>query len=718
MYKRLTLLFIFVSTMSFAQVPVIFDTDIAPDFDDVGAMALLHAFADKGEAKILATISCNTFETTVPTLSVLNDYFRRSEIPIGITKGDFPNKSCNEKWAEFINAKYPHRLKTNPDAEDALALYRKTLMSQPDNSVTIITVGFFTNLANLLNSPPDNISSLSGRDLVKKKVKHLVSMAASLGKDGNGGNEFNVVVDAKASQKVFNEWPTPIILSGFQIGEKILTGIPLINNASITNSPVKDAFDVALKKNNQVEGRCSWDQTAVYVAVRGIEPYFTSRKISFDIKDDGKSVPVKGNKYTWLEFKETPEKIAKGIEELMEHQPGEKSAGAATSITKDVLKDKIKGGWAGQTIGVTFGGPYEFRFNGTFIGDYQPLLWYNGYLKNTMINNPGLYDDLYMDITFVDIFEKNGLDASVDAFANAYAKAGYMLWHANQAGRYNLLNGMKAPESGHWLNNPHADCIDYQIESDFAGLMSPGMPNTASTISDKIGHIMNYGDGWYGGIYVGAMYSLSFVSKDVNWIVETALESVPKESEFYQAISDVIGWHKKYPNDWKQTWLEVQKRWADDIGCPEGVFVPFNIDAKVNAAYCVIGLLYGEGDFTRSMEITTRCGQDADCNPSTVGGVLGTIIGYDKIPSYWKQGLAEAESIDFKYTTMSLNKVYETGYKHAIANLERNGAKTNGNMIILPSQKIQPVRFEKSFDGHYPLAKVPVNWSANKDEIS
>ena len=83
------------------------------------------------------------------------------------------------------------------------------------------------------------------------------------------------------------------------------------------------------------------------------------------------------------------------------------------TITKDKLKDKIKGGWAGQTIGVTFGGPYEFGFQGTFIGDYQPLKWYDGYLKNTMINNPGLYDDLYMDLTFVDVFEKYGLDAPV-----------------------------------------------------------------------------------------------------------------------------------------------------------------------------------------------------------------------------------------------------------------------------------------------------------------
>src|SRR6267378_5198562 len=123
------------------------------------------------------------------------------------------------------------------------------------------------------------------------------------------------------------------------------------------------------------------------------------------------------------------------------------------TLSKTVLQDKIKGGWAGQIIGVTFGGPTEFRFEGTMINDYQPIAWYDGYIKNTMINDPGLYDDLYMDLTFVDVFEKYGLNAPVDSFANAYAHAGYMLWHANQAGRYNILNGIKAPQSGHWMNN-------------------------------------------------------------------------------------------------------------------------------------------------------------------------------------------------------------------------------------------------------------------------
>ena len=131
-----------------------------------------------------------------------------------------------------------------------------------------------------------------------------------------------------------------------------------------------------------------------------------------------------------------------------------------------------------------------------------------------------------------------------------------------------------------------------------------------------------------------------------------------------------------------------------------------------------MGLLYGGGDFTKSLEIATRCGQDADCNPSTVGGILGALLGYDKIPAYWKRGLQQAEDIDFKYTTMSLHDVYEIGYKHALQNIERNGGKINADNVIIKVQQPVAVKFEKSFDGQYPVAMTPVKWNANKDEMS
>src|SRR6476660_4504372 len=165
----------------------------------------------------------------------------------------------------------------------------------------------------------------------------------------------------------------------------------------------------------------------------------------------------------------------------------QKALPATITLSSQQLKDKIRGGWARQTIGVTYGGPVEFKFNGTWIQETQPIVWYDGYLKETMTNIPGLYDDIYMDLTFVDVLERVGLNAPVDSFAKAFANAGYTLWHANQSARYNILNGIKAPQSGDWHYNPHADDIDFQIESDFAGLMNPGMPQSASSIADKVG---------------------------------------------------------------------------------------------------------------------------------------------------------------------------------------------------------------------------------------
>ncbi len=386
------------------------------------------------------------------------------------------------------------------------------------------------------------------------------------------------------------------------------------------------------------------------------------------------------------------------------------------TIGIDALRDKIKGGWAGQTIGVTFGGPYEFRFQGSFIQDNQPLHWKPGYVKEVMLNIPGLYDDLYMDLSFVEVIDRLGQDAPVDSFASAFAHAGYDLWHANQAARYNILHGIKAPQSGYWLNNPHADDIDYQIEADYAGLMSPGMPNAASEISDKIGHIMNYGDGWYGGIYVGAMYALAFTNKDINTIVEKALLAVPAQSTFRQCISDVIRWHKQYPNDWKQTWFEVQKKWADENGCPDGIFHTFNIDAKVNSAYVVMGLLYGNGDFTKTLQVATRCGQDADCNPSTAGGILGALLGYDQIPAKWKAGLDGSQDIPFKYTSTSLNRVYEMGLRHALENIKRHGGKVTDKQVTINLSDPKPVKLEIGFPDITPLDKIDFNHDDLKEE--
>ena len=395
-----------------------------------------------------------------------------------------------------------------------------------------------------------------------------------------------------------------------------------------------------------------------------------------------------------------------------------KKAGTIT-LSKEVLKDKIKGAWAAQTIGVTFGLPIEFQYNSTMVQDNQKIVWHDSSMLIEYRERPGTYDDIYMDLSFMQVIEDEGIDAPAQSFANSFANADYKLWFANQTARYNILNGLTPPESGHWLNNPNADDIDFQIEADFAGLMSPGMVNSAVEICDKVGHIMNYGDGYYGGVFVATMYSLALVADDVNdveTVVKEAIKVIPAESKFAQCINDVIKWHDENPDDWKDTWFKTSRKWGTDIGSPLGVFRPFNIDAKINAAWVVVGLLYGDGDYTRTFEIATRCGDDADCNPATAGGVLAAILGYKSIPEFWTQGLDKVEDKPFMGTTITLSQAYDMSYRHAEQMIKRNGGQVNKDNVVIKLQEPKVVPLEIAFEGHHPVAKAFPK--VTKDEIS
>jgi len=370
-------------------------------------------------------------------------------------------------------------------------------------------------------------------------------------------------------------------------------------------------------------------------------------------------------------------------------------------ISAEAMKDKIKGGWVGQTVGVTYGLPTEFRWQGTMIQDYYTIpVDENDMLRH--FNN----DDLYMDLSFLSVLDSLGLDASSEALALKFATAGFRLWHANQAGRWNILNGIMPPASGYWKNNPHADDIDFQIESDFIGLICPGMPATALEYCDRVGHIMNYGDGIYGGLFVSAMYCHSFVESDIVTVVEKGLRSLPAESRYARCIRDVISWWRQYPDDWRETWFEVQKKWAQDIGCPGGALRPFNIDAMINGAYIVIGLLYGGGDFGRTVDISTRCGQDSDCNPSNAAGILGTLLGFEKIPGRWVRGLEKIEDKKFDHCDYSLLDVYRVNYRLAAELVRAGGGKVEGGTWTIEVQEPKaPAELEVGFEGLTPVAR-------------
>ena len=389
--------------------------------------------------------------------------------------------------------------------------------------------------------------------------------------------------------------------------------------------------------------------------------------------------------------------------------------GKDVTITRDKLVDKIKGGWAGQTIGCTYGGPTEFKYKGGMINDSIPIIWYDDYCKDIFEEDPGLYDDVYMDLTFMEVMAREGIDAPAQSYAEAFANADYKLWHANQAARYNILNGIPAPQSGHWKNNPHADDIDFQIEADFIGMVCPGMPNTASMLSDRIGHIMNYGDGFYGGVYMGALYTLAYVCDDIPTIVTEALRTIPEQANFHRCIADVVKFWKQYPDDWHRCWLAIDERYSVDKGCPEGVWNGFDIDASINAAYCVIGLLYGEGDLFRTIDISTRCGQDSDCNPATAAGILGVIKGYSGIPEYWKKGLDKVKDINFPYTSITLEKSYEVTLDILSQVVKANGGKIEGDNYTFRVQTPEPVPFEQSFEGIWPVERRVIKYDLGQE---
>ena len=300
-------------------VRIIFDTDLGPDYDDVGALAFLHAVADSGKVEILATVSSNKHELVAPSIEVINTYFDRSELVIGAPKTAGVNLGSTQHWADSILSKYPHIIKSTAEVSDAVDVYRKILNSQPDNSVTIVTVGFLTNLNNLLHSQPDNLCHLNGYELVSKKVRKLVSMAGRFPE----GREFNIFMDSAASEYVFDNWVGEIIFTGFEIGWEIRTGLRLIQS-DIVNSPVKDVFRISIPLSPEDKnGRMSWDETAVLIGVYGTEGFFDTERGKIIVNPDGSNrwEDNPEGKHIYVKQKMPVTQMSTFIEERMMHVP-------------------------------------------------------------------------------------------------------------------------------------------------------------------------------------------------------------------------------------------------------------------------------------------------------------------------------------------------------------------------------------------------------------
>jgi inosine-uridine nucleoside N-ribohydrolase len=322
-----------------SAVRVILDTDLGPDSDDAGAVAMLHALATLGEAEILATVCNITSPWCAPALSALNTYYGRADVPVGTLKGPGHSGSTpqwsGESFNKHLALNYPHQLRDGREAEDATALYRRVLSQAPDSSVVIVSVGILTNLRDLLRSQPDSISALSGAELISRKVRLLSLMGGRY--PASTRPEFNFRADAPATQTVVAEWPTKTVFAGFEIGERIKTG-PRLNDELPAEHPVRVAYRlwdahfqprwVQRYDPSRIYPHSSFDQAAVLFGVRGRGEYWElSPPGRVIVAEDGgnrwENDP--GARQRYLIERMEPAAVAAVIEALMLMPPAGKS---------------------------------------------------------------------------------------------------------------------------------------------------------------------------------------------------------------------------------------------------------------------------------------------------------------------------------------------------------------------------------------------------------
>lgn len=314
-----------------APVKVIFDTDVGNDVDDVLAHAMLHSLQSRGQVELLAVTITNPNPLAGPFADALNHFYGRPEIPVGCTRKKLdPAPSRFLKLAEAVDdgkPRYPHKLKSGSDAPEATALIRQILSKQPDNSVALVQVGYFSNFADLLDTKGDEHSPLTGVELIKQKVKVLSIMAGSFQTIDHNNHylEFNVVKDIPAAQKLAKEWPSPIVWSGFEIG--IAAAYPHVSiERDFGYVPHHIAAEAYYLYEPPPHDRPTWDLTSVLYASFSDRGYFDlSRPGGVTVENDGftRFAPKKDGRDRFLIMSPTQAaRVKEALVQLSSQPPG------------------------------------------------------------------------------------------------------------------------------------------------------------------------------------------------------------------------------------------------------------------------------------------------------------------------------------------------------------------------------------------------------------
>jgi inosine-uridine nucleoside N-ribohydrolase len=282
--SRILALLLMFGSLGFAKVPIIFDTDMGNDIDDALALAVLHVLTDRGECQLIGVTLTNANPAAAPYVRMINRFYGRSKLPVGsalrpVQGGDsdqYLSAALRTAPASFQDSAH------TVAAEPAVTLLRRLLAASPEK-VTIVQVGFSSNLAALLDSNADAISPKTGIELVRDKVALLSAMAGNF---VEAKPEYNVKLDIGAARNVFERWPTPIVFSGFEIGRDLLFPAESIEKdfAYTDWHPVAVSYR-AYKK--MPYDRPTWDLTAALEAVRGRQYFGYSAKGQVRVEEDG-----------------------------------------------------------------------------------------------------------------------------------------------------------------------------------------------------------------------------------------------------------------------------------------------------------------------------------------------------------------------------------------------------------------------------------------------
>lgn len=273
------------------QVPkIVFDTDVCNDVDDVLALAMLHSLQSRGNCELLAVTISTPDELAASFVEAVNTFYGRPGIPIGLTRARIKHEPSRylhlAASVDEGKPRYPHAGKQGDAVPPPAAVLRKVLSAQPDQSVVIVQVGYFSNLAALLESSGDAECPLDGVELVRRKVRLLSTMAGTFG-PGPRDFEFNVMQDQAAARTVARRWPTPVVWSGKEVGLALRYPASSIERdyGYVAHHPVAEAYNLFEPAPHH---RPCWDLTSVLYAVFPDRGYFElSRPGMVTIEDDG-----------------------------------------------------------------------------------------------------------------------------------------------------------------------------------------------------------------------------------------------------------------------------------------------------------------------------------------------------------------------------------------------------------------------------------------------